>query len=59
MVRLTDLPDMTLDVYRGRKTTMQDIDDQPIYQGSVVQNIISLMGLLNGLLVFYDFITRY
>ena len=23
MVRLTDLPDMTLDVYRGGKTTMQ------------------------------------
>ena len=23
MVRLTDPPDMTLDVYRGRKTTMQ------------------------------------
>ena len=23
MVRLTDCPDMTLDVYRGRKTTIQ------------------------------------
>ena len=23
MVRLTDRPDMTLDIYRGRKTTMQ------------------------------------
>ena len=23
VVRLTDSPDMTLDVYRGRKTTMQ------------------------------------
>ena len=23
MVRLSDHPDMTLDVYRGRKTTMQ------------------------------------
>ena len=23
VVRLTDCPDMTLDVYRGRKTTMQ------------------------------------
>ena len=23
MVRVTDRPDMTLDVYRGRKTTMQ------------------------------------
>ena len=25
MVRLTDRPDMTLDVYRGRKTTIQPI----------------------------------
>ena len=25
VVRLTDRPDMTLDVYRGRKTTMQDL----------------------------------
>ena len=25
MVRLTDRPDMTLDVYRGRKTTMQHV----------------------------------
>ena len=24
MVRLTDRPDMTLDVYRGRKTTIQN-----------------------------------
>ena len=30
VVRLTDRPDMTLDVYRGRKTTMQ----QQIYFGS-------------------------
>ena len=27
VVRLTDLPDMTLDVYRGRKTTMQQVND--------------------------------
>ena len=25
VVRLTDRPDMTLDVYRGRKTTMQQL----------------------------------
>ena len=29
MVRLTDRPDMTLDVYRGRKTTMQQQQQQP------------------------------
>ena len=27
VVRLTDRPDMTLDVYRGRKTTMQQKTD--------------------------------
>ena len=28
VVRLTDRPDMTLDVYRGRKTTMQQCNNQ-------------------------------
>ena len=32
MVRLTDRPDMTFDVYRGRKTTMQQ-QQQQIVQG--------------------------
>ena len=30
VVRLTDRPDMTLDVYRGRKTTIQQQQDAPI-----------------------------
>ena len=29
VVRLTDRPDMTLDVYRGRKTTIQPTTNQP------------------------------
>ena len=29
VVRLTDRPDMTLDVYRGHKTTMQQQQQQP------------------------------
>ena len=29
VVRLTDRPDMTLDVYRGRKTTIQQ--QQPVF----------------------------
>ena len=33
VVRLTDRPDMTLDVYRGRKTTMQQLF---IHRGSEV-----------------------
>ena len=28
VVRLTDRPDMTLDVYRGRKTTIQEQQQQ-------------------------------
>ena len=35
VVRLTDRPDMTLDVYRGRKTTMQ----QQQHQGSTKYNL--------------------
>ena len=30
VVRLTDRPDMTLDVYRGRKTTKQQQQQQPV-----------------------------
>ena len=30
VVRLTDRPDMTLDVYRGRKTTMQQQQQQAL-----------------------------
>ena len=36
VVRLTDRPDMTLDVYRGRKTTMQQqqqIKAMPVHSG--------------------------
>ena len=40
VVRLTDRPDMTLDVYRGRKTTMQQI----IIQTSFSVNVCSPIG---------------
>ena len=39
MVRLTDRPDMTLDVYRGRKTTMQ----QNAIRGTSVTVFIVIM----------------
>ena len=50
VVRLTDRPDMTLDVYRGRKTTnqqqqqinirhLQIIAKHSAYQGSPVMNV--------------------
>ena len=41
MVRLTDRPDMTLDVYRGRKTTKQ----QQI-SGVTIFNLCKMAGLL-------------
>ena len=31
VVRLTDRPDMTLDVYRGRKTTMQQCNNSGLF----------------------------
>ena len=34
VVRLTDRPDMTLDVYRGRKTTIQQKQQQCSYSAS-------------------------
>ena len=40
MVRLTDRPDMTLDVYRGRKTTMQ----QQLLQTSHVRTLVPVFG---------------
>ena len=42
MVRLTDRPDMTLDVYRGRKTTMQQqiiVTSEVTAQGSRYQEV--------------------
>ena len=40
MVRLTDRHDMTLDVYRGRKTTIQQQQQNPFRQ-LVVVNIVN------------------
>ena len=58
VVRLTDRPDMTLDVYRGRKTTIQQqvafVTDKQLtsyFLGPVVQSIVSLTSSLRGQLV--------
>ena len=48
VVRLTDRPDMTLDVYRGRKTTMQQQQQQPI-MGSI--NCIQSISLYRALTI--------
>ena len=47
MVRLTDRPEMTLDVYRGRKTTQQHTTNLQIL-------LISLHLILSYLLCFSD-----
>ena len=41
VVRLTDRPDMTLDVYRGRKTTIQQHD---IRLRGGLPNFVSIFG---------------
>ena len=42
VIRLTDRPDMTLDVYRGRKTTIQQqVCIQLVYEGFVIKEIDS------------------
>ena len=43
VVRLTDRPDMTLDVYRGRKTTMQLTHFSFV---SVLQVLLPLLGFV-------------
>ena len=37
VVKLTDRPDMTLDVYPGRKTTIQQQQQENIHSSSVIK----------------------
>ena len=39
MVRLTDRPDMTLDVYHGRKTTMQQCNNSTQFLALIGQSV--------------------
>ena len=48
VVRLTDRPDMTLDVYRGRKTTMQQ-----------QQQVFNIFSRTNGLMALRLVVRRY
>ena len=43
VVRLTDRPDMTLDVYRGRKTTIQQLS------GPLINFIVCKKDFLNSI----------
>ena len=49
VVRLTDRPDMTLDVYRGRKTTMQQHQQMQLFVEKMPverQTVLTLIRLL-------------
>ena len=50
VVSLTDRPDMTLDVYRGRKTTMQQ--QQIICQTHVINGVQSDVSAINLKTIF-------
>ena len=45
VVRLTDHPDMTLDVYRGRKTTLQQYNNNP---SLIVNRSINILFIISG-----------
>ena len=60
VVRLTDRPDMTLDVYRGRKTTMQQQQQQqptcwpcPFCTFIMLNNTILLQNQYLNILLFF------
>ena len=48
VVRFTDRPDMTLDVYRGRKTTMQ--------HPHVLQHLSDLWAIVRTVVIFALFV---
>ena len=56
VVRLTDRPDMTLVVYRGRKTTMQQ-QQQPITR-VYKQGAIYGIALRSGICLFFCLLSR-
>ena len=55
MVRLTDRPDMTLDVYRGRKTTKQQLIRIMVGQGPIALAV----GAGGGCLGIFSLVCRF
>ena len=58
VVRLTDRPDMTLDVYRGRKTTNQQQQEKVAWkkhQNSLHMQLFSLTGSNRNFKIFQEF----
>ena len=51
VVRLTDRPDMTLDVYRGRKTTMQQQQQQ------IMDYLCEIMDLFHDIMYLHINVT--
>ena len=56
MVRLTDRPDMTLDVYRGRKTTIQPTinNKKKTLIAGLMTSAVSVFFLLFSFSIFSD-----
>ena len=52
VVRLTDRPDMTLDVYRGRKTTKQKKKKKQLFSSLVLKELIHVFTRVLFLLMF-------
>ena len=57
VVRLTDRPDMTLDVYRGRKTTIQQI--QQITDSEICAKLVLLVMGIHESLLTYLLLTKF
>ena len=57
MVRLTDRPDMTLDVYRGRKKTIQQQQLSFWVQLSHMVSAYSITGRIGMYIVSNDFLS--
>ena len=61
VVRLTDRPDMTLDVYRGRKTTIQQYNQHENWTFSIFRErkITCLLTFVAYLREFIPMVTRW
>ena len=64
VVRLTDRPDMTLDVYRGRKTTIQPVPGRPtiwitVGQGPIAHVVGAGGGCLDIFTLIYLFLFSF
>ena len=55
VVRLTDRPDMTFDVYRGRKTTMQQQQCQQLWAGKIALSALLSLQKAEFLGIFYTY----